>query len=128
MCYINNMTQRSCNFKDQSKIVRTGGIPLWGEGPEPSQAATHSVPPPHLFAKRRVLRADFPRGEAKSAKKRPRGNSPWRLATLRGEGGVICGLIQFDNGSSDRRQIQHEDGQCHSLPFLFRQDLSNSYW
>jgi hypothetical protein len=77
---------------------------------EPSQAATHSVPP-HLFAKRRVLRADFPRGEAKSAKKKRRGNSPWRLATLRGEGGVICGLISFDNGSLVLRPIQHEGGQ-----------------
>jgi hypothetical protein len=76
MFYINNMTQMSCNFKEQSKIVSTGGIPLWGEGPEPSQAATHSVPPPHLLAKRRVLRADFPRGEAISAKKRRRGNPP----------------------------------------------------
>jgi hypothetical protein len=32
MFYINNMTQMSCNFKEQSKIVRTGGIPLWGRG------------------------------------------------------------------------------------------------
>jgi hypothetical protein len=40
------MTQMSCNFKEQSKIVRTGGIPLWGEGPEPSQADIHSVPLP----------------------------------------------------------------------------------
>jgi hypothetical protein len=38
MFYINNMTQMSCNFKEQSKIVKPGGIPLWGEGPEPSQA------------------------------------------------------------------------------------------
>ncbi len=28
-----------------------------------------------------------------------------------GEGVVICGLIPFDNGSSDWAQIQHEDGQ-----------------
>ncbi len=69
MFYINNMTQMSCNFKEQSKIVRTGGIPLWGEGPEPSQAATHSVPPSHLPVKQRVLVAGFPRGGAKSAKK-----------------------------------------------------------
>jgi hypothetical protein len=43
---------------------------------EPSQAATHSVLPPHLLAKRRVLEADFPRGEAKSSKKKRRGISP----------------------------------------------------
>ncbi len=27
------------------------------------------------------------------------------------EGGVICGSMPFDNGSSDWVQIQHEDGQ-----------------
>jgi hypothetical protein len=78
---------------------------------EPSQAATHSVLPPYLLAKRRVLRLDFPRGEAKSAKKRRRGNSPWQVATLRGEGGVICGLISFDNGSLVLCPIQLESGQ-----------------
>jgi hypothetical protein len=45
-----------------------------------------------------------------------------------GEGGVICETMPFDNGSSDRLQIQHEDSQKHSAPLLFRQDLSNSYW
>jgi hypothetical protein len=59
---------------------------------EPSQAATHSVPH-HLPTKKRVLEAGFPRGEAKSAKKMRRGNRPWQVATFRGEGGVICGLI-----------------------------------
>ncbi len=68
--------------------------------------------PPHLLAKRRVLRADFPPGEAKCARKRRRGNSPWPLATWRGEGGVIWGLISFDNGSIVLRPIQHESGQC----------------
>jgi hypothetical protein len=43
---------------------------------EPSQAATHSAPPPHLLAKRRVLEADFPLGEAKFAKKMRHGDSP----------------------------------------------------
>ena len=47
MFYINNMTQMSCNFKEQSKIVRTGGIPLWGEGPEPSQTTLIASPLPH---------------------------------------------------------------------------------
>jgi hypothetical protein len=41
---------------------------------EPSQAAIHSVPPPHLSAKKRVARADFPRGEGKCASWRRRGN------------------------------------------------------
>jgi hypothetical protein len=76
---------------------------------EPSQAATHGVPPP--LAKLRVLEADFPCGEAESAKKKRRGNSPWQVATLRGEGGVICGLISFDNRSFVLRPIQHEGGQ-----------------
>ncbi len=93
MFYINNMTQMSCNFKEQSKIVRTGGIPLWGEGPEPSQAATHSFPPSHLPVKRRVLVAGFPRGGAKSTKKRRLENPPLQVANFRGEGGVVCGLI-----------------------------------
>jgi hypothetical protein len=68
MFYINNMTQMSCNFKEQSKIVRTGGIPLWGEGPEPSQATLIASPLPHLPGKRRVFLAGFPRGEAESSK------------------------------------------------------------
>jgi hypothetical protein len=29
----------------------------------------------------------------------------------RGEGGVICETMPFDNGSSDRLQIQHKDSQ-----------------
>jgi hypothetical protein len=45
-----------------------------------------------------------------------------------GEGGVICETMPFDNGSSDRLQIQHEDRKMYSAPLLFRQDLSNSYW
>jgi hypothetical protein len=94
---------------------------------EPSQAAIHSVPP-YLPAKKRVLRADFPSGEGKCASWRRSSNSPWRLGTWRGEGGVICGLISFDNGSSVLRPFQHEDGQWCSAPFLFGQDLPNSYW
>ncbi len=48
-----------------------------------------------------VATADFPRGEGKCASCRRLGNSPWRLASWRGEGGVICGLMPFDNGSLD---------------------------
>ncbi len=32
MFYINNMTQMSCNFKEQSKIRIKGRIPLCGGG------------------------------------------------------------------------------------------------
>jgi hypothetical protein len=55
MFYINNMTQMSCNFKEQSKIERTGGIPLWGRGasrwqpkpPPPPCEATELGDSPH---------------------------------------------------------------------------------
>ncbi len=60
------------------------------------QAKPHAYsrsPLPHLPVKRRVLVAGFPRGGAKSAKKMRRGNPPWQVATFKGEGGVICGLI-----------------------------------
>ncbi len=43
--------------------------------------------PPHLFASWQVATADFWRGEGKCASWRRRGNSPWRLAIWRGEGG-----------------------------------------
>jgi hypothetical protein len=46
----------------------------------------------------------------------------------RGEGGVICKTVPFDNGSSDQLQTQNQDSQYHSAPLLFKQDLSNSYW
>ena len=59
MFQINNMTQMSCNFREQSNIVRTGGIPLWGEGPEPSQATLIASPLPPCLA-------CLPRGEARS--------------------------------------------------------------
>ena len=42
--------------------------------------------------------AGFPRGGAKSAKKIRRKNPPVQVADFRGEGGVICGLIELDNG------------------------------
>jgi hypothetical protein len=46
----------------------------------------------------------------------------------RGEGRVICETMPFDNGSSDRAQIQHEDRQYYSALLLFKYNLSNSYW
>jgi hypothetical protein len=49
--------------------------------------------------------------------------APFSLARftreMEGEGGVICGSIPFDKGSSDQAQIQHEDGQWCSAPLLF---------
>ncbi len=92
MFHINNMTQMSCNFKEQGKIVRTGEIPLWGEGPEPSQATWIAYPLPHPPAKRWVLVACFPRGGAKDAKNTPE-NQATKVSGFRGEGGVSRGLI-----------------------------------
>ena len=46
----------------------------------------------------------------------------------RGEDGVICKTVPFDNGSSDQLQTQNQDSQYHSAPLLLKQDLSNSYW
>jgi len=56
MFQINNMTQMSCNFKEQSKIVRTGGIHLWGRGASRCQPK----PPPTTP---RSDSAAFTRGE-----------------------------------------------------------------
>jgi hypothetical protein len=78
---------------------------------EPSQAAFIPSPLPHLLAKWRVLETDFPCGEAKSIMKMHRGNSPWQVATLRGKGSVICGLISFNNLSIVLHPIQHEGEQ-----------------
>ena len=41
MFQINNMTQMSCNFREQCKIVRMGGIPLWGEPNQTSPLTSH---------------------------------------------------------------------------------------
>ncbi len=85
---------------------------------EPSQAAIQGFPPP-----RRIFHVV--RGNVRVA-----GARQLAMATRQMEGGgwVICGLIPFDNGSSDWAQIQHEDGQWCSAPLLFRQDLPNLYW
>jgi hypothetical protein len=45
-----------------------------------------------------------------------------------GEGGVICKMVPFINGSSDGLQTQNKDSQYHFALLLFRQDSPNSYW
>ena len=86
MFQINNMTQMSCNFREQSKIVRTGGIPLWGEGPEPSQATLIASPLPPCLA-------CWPRGEAKSREN----FLPFSAAKKSGQGlGRGRGELRFD--------------------------------
>jgi len=47
MFQINNMTQMSCNFREQCKIVRMGGIPLWRE---PNQTSPLTSPPTQASA------------------------------------------------------------------------------
>jgi len=86
MFQINNMTQMSCNFREQSKIVRTGGIPLWEEGPEPSQATLIASPLPPAWPVCHVVKP-------KAAGISCQSQAPRRAAKDRGEGGVIRGLI-----------------------------------
>ena len=75
-----------------------------------------------------VVTANFPHGGGKCASCRHHFHSPDLLARWKGEGGVICELMPFNNESSDWAYIQHEDGQWCFNPLLFRQDLPNSYW
>ena len=51
MFQINNMTQMSCNFREHSKIVRTGGIPLKNE-PNQTSPLTSSPPPKQCLGMR----------------------------------------------------------------------------
>jgi hypothetical protein len=79
-----------------------------GEGGlKPSQAATHAIPPPLRKLQRRIFHvvdSNVPfAGEVFTHRIHSRDE--------RGEGGVICETMPFDNGSSDRAQIQHEDRQ-----------------
>ena len=83
MFQINNMTQMSCNFREQSKIVRTGGIPLWGE---PSQTSPLTSRPPQASA----LATWRKPGCAKLTRQT---EAPSTGAKIREEGGVMCGLI-----------------------------------
>ena len=59
MFQINNMTQMSCNFREQCKIVRMGGIPLWRE-PNQTSPLTSSPPPKQCLGMRS---GGFARGE-----------------------------------------------------------------
>jgi hypothetical protein len=77
---------------------------LFQEAKPPFKA---SPPPPTA----QVAMVDFPHGGEKCASCRRRFHSPDVTVRWRGEGGVIWESMPFDNGSSDRAQIQHEDGQ-----------------
>ena len=68
-------------------------------------------PTPSCGLKWRVFSAGFPRGDTRSAKIIRRFDPPFRMAKIRGEGGVIYRLIELINGLIVVRQIQTEDGQ-----------------
>ncbi len=72
MFQINNMTQMSCNFREQSKIVRMG------------EKMSQTKPPPLCHSTR---------GEARTARISCHSHQPNKLAKERGAGGVNRGLI-----------------------------------
>ena len=90
MFQINNMTQMSCNFREQSKIVRTGGIPLWGE---PNQTSPLTSPPTQVSSLASVFGGFATWRKPGSARITRQTEAPRTGAKIRGEGGVMCGLI-----------------------------------
>ena len=85
MFQINNMTQMSCNFREQSKIVRTGGIPLWGE---PNQTSPLTSRPPQASAWVSVFGLCATWGKPEPARITRETKAPRTGAKIRGEGGV----------------------------------------
>ncbi len=59
---------------------------------EPNQTSPKR-PPPTLQVRWRVFSAGFPRGDPRPAEIIRRFDPRFRMAKIRGEGGVICGLI-----------------------------------
>jgi hypothetical protein len=98
----------SCNFKEQSKRVRTGGIPLWWK-----VASSQAKPTP--FPPRREI-AHLTREKCASAM----GGHDfyWRdWGSENGGGGTKrCKMVPFVNWSTNQRQNQ--DSQYHSAPFV----------
>jgi len=85
MFQINNMTQMSCNFREQCKIVRMGGIPLKNE-PNQTSPPARSPPPRQCLGMRsggpaRVECLDWPYTFAVGTRRID-------LLQGRGEGGV----------------------------------------
>ncbi len=76
-----------------------------------SQTKPHPKCPPLRQVRWRVFSACFPRGDTRSAKIIRRFDPPFKMAKIRGEGVVICGLIELINRLIDFRKIQTEDGQ-----------------
>jgi hypothetical protein len=80
------MAQKSSKFGEI--ITKTVAV----EENEPNQTSSKRLPPPRQV-KWRVFLAGFLRGDPKAAKIMRRCKSPFWIATFRGEGEVICGLI-----------------------------------
>ena len=108
MFQINNMTQMSCNFREQSKIVRTGGIPLWGK---PNQTSPLTSPPTQASALASVFGGFATWGKPEPARITSETEAPRTGAKIRGEGGVMCGLIYLINGLKETSPIQNEGSQ-----------------
>jgi hypothetical protein len=77
----------SCNFREQSKIVRTGGIPLWGE---PNQTSPLTSPPTQASALASVFGLFATWGKPEPARITRQTEAPRTGAKIRGEGGVIA--------------------------------------
>jgi hypothetical protein len=84
--------------------------------------------PGHPLTSPRAITAHFPRVGRQVGTPSARFTCENHSREGRGEGGVICKTVPFDNGSSDQLQTKNQDSQYHSASLLFKQDLSNSYW
>jgi hypothetical protein len=115
------MAQMSCKFGEIIKKPQAVGE-MSQTKPLPKRP-----PPPARQVRWRVFSAGFPRGDTRSAKIIRRFDPPFRMEKIRGEGWVICSLIQLINGLIVFRPIQTEDGQSCAAPILFRQDWPKSH-
>ncbi len=89
-----------------------------------SQTKPHaSVPPPPCQVNWRVFLAGFPRGDPESAEFTRHSEPP-----LLGERAGWSAVWYISIALRVFRKIQSEDGQWCAAPFLFGQDLPNSYW
>ena len=123
MFQINNMTQMSCNFREQCKIVRMGGIPLMNK---PNQTSPPTTSPPQAepgHAQWRSCTCWVPGLALQIC----RMDLPYRSAIRQGGGRGVYGSLYLIKGLMDSSQIWNRDGQCHSLHFIFRQDVSHSH-
>ena len=86
----------------------------------------------------RVFLAGFPRGDPESAEFTRHGGPPFWANIFRGEGGVICGLIELDNGwmvsaqfnmkvDSDVLLLSYLDKICLTLTGDLRRALACLY-